>query len=90
MWKSMVKVAVATAVFGVVHSVLASRPAKRAVARRFGELSSQELICSNGLHACLVVGEHKTKPENLDWDIEGVALFKNGELAASGVGAEIM
>ena len=56
----------------------------------FGPPSSQELICSNGLHACLVVGENKVKPKNLDWDMEGVALFKNGELAASGVGAEIM
>ena len=57
---------------------------------RFGQPSSQELICSNGLHACLVVGENKIKPKNLDWDMEGVALLKNGELAASGVGAEIM
>jgi 2-keto-4-pentenoate hydratase len=56
----------------------------------FGQPSSQELICSNGLHARLVVGEDKVKPENLDWDMEGVALFKNGELAASGVGAEVM
>jgi 2-keto-4-pentenoate hydratase len=56
----------------------------------FGQPSSQELICSNGLHACLVVGENKIKPQNLDWDMEGVALFKNGELAASGVAAEIM
>lgn len=56
----------------------------------FGQPSSQELICSNGLHACLVVGENKINPKNLDWDMEGVALLKNGELAASGVGAEIM
>lgn len=37
----------------------------------FGQPSSQELICSNGLHACLVVGENKIKPKNLDWDMEG-------------------
>jgi hypothetical protein len=37
MWRSMLKVAAATAAFGVVHSILASRPAKRAAARTFGE-----------------------------------------------------
>jgi hypothetical protein len=37
MWRSMLKVAAATAVFGVVHSLLASRPAKRAAADMFGE-----------------------------------------------------
>ncbi len=52
--------------------------------------TSQELICSNGIHACLVVGEKKVRPKSLDWNMEGVGLFKNGELAASGIGAEIM
>jgi hypothetical protein len=37
MWRSMLKVAAATAVFGLVHSALASRTAKRAAVRRFGE-----------------------------------------------------
>lgn len=37
MWRSMFKVATATAVFGLVHSALASRTAKRAAARTFGE-----------------------------------------------------
>ncbi len=37
MWRSMLKVMAATAAFGVVHSALASRTAKRAAARRFGE-----------------------------------------------------
>lgn len=37
MWRSMAKVAAATAGFGVVHSALASRPAKRAAARVLGE-----------------------------------------------------
>lgn len=56
----------------------------------FGQPTSQELICSNGVHASLVVGQRKISPRGLDWDLEGVGLFKNGELAASGIGAEIM
>ena len=56
----------------------------------FGQPTSHELVCSNGIHACLVVGVEKSVPVNLDWDMEGVGLFKNGELAASGIGAEIM
>ena len=37
MWRSMFKVMAATAAFGLVHSALASRTAKRAATRRFGE-----------------------------------------------------
>src|SRR5690242_2719664 len=37
MWRSMVKVAAATALFGLAHSALASRTAKRAAARTFGQ-----------------------------------------------------
>jgi len=37
MWRSMLKVAAATAVFGLVHKALASRTAKRAATRQFGE-----------------------------------------------------
>jgi hypothetical protein len=37
MWRSMLKVAAATAVFGLVHSALASRKAKRAATQAFGE-----------------------------------------------------
>ena len=36
MWRTMLKVAAATAVFGLVHSVLASRAAKQTAAIRFG------------------------------------------------------
>lgn len=56
----------------------------------FGEPTIQELVASNGIHACLVVGNQKLKPDDLDWEMEGVGLFKNGHLAASGIGAEIM
>lgn len=37
MWRNMLKVAVATAVFGVLHSALASRTAKRAATQIAGE-----------------------------------------------------
>ncbi len=37
MWRSMIKVAAATAAFGLVHSALASRRAKQAAAKTFGE-----------------------------------------------------
>ena len=57
---------------------------------RFGGPTSQELVASNGLHACLVVGDRKTGPEDLDLDLEGVGLFVNGVLADSGIGAEVM
>jgi len=56
----------------------------------FGHPTLQELIASNGIHACLVVGGQKTRPGGFDWDMEGVGLFVNGELATSGIGAEIM
>jgi 2-keto-4-pentenoate hydratase len=57
---------------------------------RFGKPTSQELVASNGLHACLVVGERKVSPRGLDLDLEGVGLFVDGVLADSGIGAEVM
>ena len=56
----------------------------------FGQPTSQELIASNGIHACLVVGSQKTQPANFDWNMETVGVYVNDELAASGSGAEIM
>lgn len=56
----------------------------------FGRPTLQELIASNGIHACLVVGDQKLRPKHFDWDMEGVGLFRNGHLAVSGIGAEIM
>ncbi|MFH1269240.1 MAG: hypothetical protein ABIK89_26220 [Planctomycetota bacterium] len=57
---------------------------------RFGPPMLQELIASNGIHACLVVGEPAAAPGSFDWDLEGMGLFVSGELAASGIGAEIL
>lgn len=51
MWKSMLKVAAATAAFGLVHSALASRTAKRAAARTFGERNR------NGLYRVFYIGQ---------------------------------
>lgn len=56
----------------------------------FGKPTLQELVASNGIHAGLVVGDVKVRPARIDFDMEGVGLFKNGDLAASGIGAEIM
>jgi len=56
----------------------------------FGEPTSQELIASNGIHAGLVIGEQRIPPIDLDFDLEGVGIFRNGALASSGIGAEIM
>jgi len=49
--KSMLKVAAATAVFGLVHSALASRAAKCAAARTFGERNR------NGLYRVIYIGQ---------------------------------
>src|SRR3990170_4384989 len=51
MWKSMLKVAAATALFGLVHSALASRRAKRAAAETFGERNR------NGLYRVFYIGQ---------------------------------
>ena len=55
-----------------------------------GEPTSQELVASNGIHAGLVVGDRKMRPQGLDWGMEGVGVWRNGELVTSGIGAEIM
>jgi 2-keto-4-pentenoate hydratase len=57
---------------------------------RFGRPTLQELVASNGIHASLVVGKPIAVPGGFDWKMEGVGLFVGGELAASGIGAEIM
>src|SRR3712207_1143588 len=51
MWRSMLKVVGATAAFGLVHSALASRAAKREAARLFGERNR------NGLYRLLYIAQ---------------------------------
>ena len=57
---------------------------------RFGKPTTQELVASNGLHACLVVGDRQVRPRDFDMNMEGVGLFVNEVLADSGIGAEVM
>ncbi len=52
--------------------------------------TSQELIASNGIHACLVVEAEKHPLRNIDLGRERVEVFVNGQLRASGLGSEIM
>lgn len=49
----------------------------------------QELIASNGIHAAVVVGDFIPLDRGLDLDLEGAGIYRNGRLAASGIGAEI-
>jgi 2-keto-4-pentenoate hydratase len=56
----------------------------------YGKPTSQELIASNGIHAGLVVGAHREFHSQIDLSMEGVGVWVNGRLEASGIGAEIM
>src|SRR5690606_13354602 len=51
MWRTMLRVAAATAVFGFVHSALASRTAKGIARRSFGERNR------NGLYRVFYIGQ---------------------------------
>jgi 2-keto-4-pentenoate hydratase len=50
----------------------------------------QELICSNGIHAGLVVGNIKSPPEKLSFKQESFMVYKNGKLAEKANASEIM
>ena len=52
--------------------------------------TSQELIASNGIHACLIIGEDETMPSKLDFKTESFRVFKNEILVAEGKASEIM
>ena len=56
----------------------------------YGNPTTQELIASNAIHAGLVVGSQKTSPKTLDFELEGIGLFINGEPVASAISAETM
>jgi len=55
-----------------------------------GCATSQELIASNGIHAAAVVGGERAALGDVDLALEGVGVWRNGELVDSGIGAEIM
>ena len=56
----------------------------------FGKPTLQELIAANGLLAELIVGQQRVPACDLDLELEGVGVFRNGELVASGIGAEVL
>ena len=52
--------------------------------------TSQELIASNGIHACLVVGSERVSPGQVDFKTEVFKVFKNDRLVTEGLGSDIM
>ncbi|MDA1275334.1 MAG: hypothetical protein O2960_15000 [Verrucomicrobia bacterium] len=56
----------------------------------FGSPSSQELICSNGIHAGLIVGEERVSPAALTFRNESFEVWRNGSLVTRAVAAKIM
>jgi len=55
----------------------------------FGSPSSQELICSNGIHAGLIVGEERVSATTLTFRDESFQVWKNGSLVTRALAAEI-
>lgn len=56
----------------------------------YGEPTSHELIASNGIHACLVTHPQRLELGDIDLCHERIDILVNGELRASGTGADIM
>ena len=57
---------------------------------RFSPMTSQELISTNGIHACLVVGHSKVSPKNLSFQTEIFEIFKNSILIDKAPASHIM
>ena len=56
----------------------------------FSPPTSQELICSGGIHAGLIVGKNKVSPKQLSFEHELFSVRKNGELITEAPASEIM
>ncbi len=56
----------------------------------FSPPSSQELICSGGIHAGFVVGNTKVSPQELSFDKESFCVYKDGNLITKAPASEIM
>ena len=56
----------------------------------FGKPTSQELIASNGIHACLVVGEDRMSPHSLDLLLTELSLIIDDRLIVRERALEIM
>lgn len=52
--------------------------------------TKQELICSGGIHAGLIVGEQKVDPRKLNFKDELFSVFKDGNLVTFAPSSEIM
>ena len=52
--------------------------------------TSQELICSNGIHVGLIVGGTKISPKELSFKNEVFSVYKDGGLITKGPASEIM
>lgn len=50
----------------------------------------QELVCSNGLHAGLIVGDNKISPENLSFKSEWFKVFEYDKITTEAIASEIM
>lgn len=55
-----------------------------------GEPSLQELICSGGIHAGLIIGKSKVSPHTLQFSDEIFSVYKNNNLITSLPATEIM
>ena len=56
----------------------------------FAPPTSQELICSGGIHAGLIVGDAKVSPGQLSFESEVFSVRKNGKLVTEAPASEIM
>ena len=56
----------------------------------FAPPTSQELICSGGIHAGLIAGKTKVSPKQLSFEHELFSVRKNGELITEAPASEIM
>lgn len=56
----------------------------------FEPATSQELICSGGIHTGLVVGDAKVSPKELSFENELFSVFKDGMPVTKGPASEIM
>jgi 2-keto-4-pentenoate hydratase len=52
--------------------------------------TSQELIASNGIHACQIVGTSRARPGDLNFETEVFRVFENNDLIAEGISPQIM
>lgn len=89
MWRSMLKVMAATAAFGLVHSALASRRAKRYAAEQFGERNRDGLyrvfyiaqsVATFGMLAAYIRSQPGRELYRVRWPLVG--LLHAGQAAA--------